>query len=258
MTVLHIDLDNTLIYSHKHDIGKAKINVEVYQGRKISFLTEKTYKNLQKIKKNALIVPTSTRSIEQYSRVNLQIGNIPYALVCNGGILLVNGVKEPSWYRTSLELIRESIPALNAAQHFLEKDVRRKFELRFIEELFLFTKCDEPESVVEELKEITDSDMADVFHNKDKVYVVPRNLCKGKAVERFREYMKADKIIAAGDSGFDISMLRAADMGIVPHGFRQEYSVDFFLEEMPGNKIFSEEMTEKILELCKSECKTAL
>jgi len=256
MTVLHIDLDNTLIYSYKHDIGNTRINVEIYQGREISFLTENTYDNLRKIKENILIVPTSTRSIEQYNRINLRIGNLPYALVCNGGILLVNGEKEPSWYQTSLEIIQESLPALNTARHFLEKDMRRKFELRFIEELFLFTKCNEPESVINELKEITDPCTTDVFHNNEKVYVVPKNLSKGKAVERFREYIKADKVIAAGDSGFDISMLRAADIGIAPHGFRQEFSIDFQLEEMPGNGIFSDELTEKILELCKPGSRT--
>lgn len=252
MTVLHIDLDNTMIYSYKHNIGKARINVEIYQGREISFLTENTYENLKRIKENVLIVPTSTRSIEQYRRIDLRIGNIPYALVCNGGVLLVDGQKDTSWYQTSLELIRESLPALQTAQHFLEKDNRRKFELRFIEELFLFTKCDQPESVVRELKAILDTNTADILHNKEKVYVVPRNLSKGKAVERFRKYIRAGKIIAAGDSEFDISMLRAADIRIAPHGFQQEYSIDFGIDEMPGTKIFSDEMTEKILELCQT------
>ena len=253
MTVLHVDLDNTLIYSYKHDIGNDRINVEVYQGREISFLTGTTYENLRKLKEKLLIVPTSTRSIEQYNRINLRIGSISYALVCNGGVLLVNGEKETSWYRTSLELIRESLPTLDTARHFLEKDTRRKFELRFIENLFLFTKCDEPENVVIELREILDTSIADVFHNKEKIYVVPEKLSKGIAVERFREYIKADRVIAAGDSRFDISMLRAADTGIAPHGFRQEFSIDFNIEEMPGNRVFSEEMTERILELCKTE-----
>ena len=253
MTVLHIDLDNTLIYSYKNNIGNSKINAEIYQGREISFLTENTYENLKKIKENVLIVPTSTRSIEQYNRINLRIGNIPYALVCNGGILLADGKKESSWYQTSLKLIKESLPALNTARHFLERDTRRKFELRFIEELFLFTKCDEPEAVVEELKEILDTDMADIFHNKEKVYVVPGNLNKGMAVERFREYIKADYTIAAGDSNFDISMLRAADIGIAPRGFRQEYPINFEIEEMPGNRIFSDEMSDRILELCQTK-----
>lgn len=250
MTVFHVDLDNTLIYSYKHDIGNDRRNVEIYQGREVSFLTGTTYRNLIKLKEKVLIVPTSTRSIEQYGRINLGIGNIPYALVCNGGVLLVNGEREPSWYQTSLQLIRESLPALDTARHFLEKDVRRKFELRFIENLFLFTKCHEPEAVVAELEKILDSEMADVFHNKEKVYVVPVKLSKGTAVERFRKYIHADRVIAAGDSRFDISMLRAADTGIAPRGFRQEFSPDFPVEEMPGDRIFSDEMSEKILQLC--------
>lgn len=252
MTVLHVDLDNTLIYSYKHDIGNDRINAEIYQGREVSFLTGTTYKNLRNLKEKLLIVPTSTRSIEQYNRVNLQIGSIPYALVCNGGVLLVNGEKESSWYQTSLQMIRESLPALDRARHFLEKDTRRKFELRFIENLFLFTKCNEPENVVMELQAILDTGVADVFHNKEKVYVIPEKLSKGTAVERFRKYINADRVIAAGDSRFDISMLLAADTGIAPHGFRQAFSIDSNIEEMSGNKIFSDEMTERILDLCET------
>lgn len=247
MTVLHIDLDNTLIYSYKHDIGNDKINVEIYQDREISFVTKRTYENLKKISRQMLLIPTSTRSIEQYNRINLQIGDIPYALVCNGGVLLADGEKVSSWYQTSMELIRESLPALDAARHILERDSRRKFELRFIEDLFLFTKCEEPEAVIEELKKTLDTDAVDIFHNKEKVYVVPKKLSKGKAVERFREYIGADRVIAAGDSEFDISMLRAADLGIAPHGFRQKYFIDFQIEEMSGSEIFSDELTEKIL-----------
>lgn len=252
MTVLHIDLDNTLIYSYKHDIGNDKRNVEIYQNREVSFLTGTTYRNLKKLREMLLIVPTSTRSIEQYNRIDLGIGDIPYALVCNGGVLLVKGEREPSWYQTSLQMIQESLPTLDAAWHFLEKDPHRKFELRFIENLFLFTKCCEPESVVTELEELLDTDMVEVFYNREKVYVVPRKLSKGTAVERFREYLPADRVIAAGDSRFDISMLRAADMGIAPRGFRQRFSLDFPLEEMPGNKIFSDELSERILELSKT------
>lgn len=250
MIVLHIDLDNTLIYSYKRDIGKAKRNVEIYQGREISFITENTLRNLRAIQKKMLIVPTSTRAIEQYDRISLPIRPLPYALVCNGGILLANGTREPSWYQASLEFIQESVPALESARRFLERDVRRRFELRFIEELFLFTKCDQAEAVVRQLQEVSDRATVNIFHNKEKVYVVPVNLSKGKAVERFREYIGADRVIAAGDSAFDVSMLREADIGIAPHGFTQEYSVDFQIYEMPGKRIFSDEMTDKILEMC--------
>lgn len=250
MTVLHIDLDNTLIYSYRHDIGSEKISVEDYQDREISFLTRYTYENLKKIKEKILIVPTSTRSVEQYGRIDLRIGQISFALVCNGGVLLVDGKKDASWYRTSLESIGESLPVLEDARHLLERDIRRKFELRFIENLFLFTKCDCPELVVKELKTALDTDLVDFFYNGEKVYAVPRELSKGKAVERFRKYTGAQRIVAAGDSEFDISMLRAADLRIAPRGYSQKYAVDFSVEEMAGRRIFSDEMTDRIWGMC--------
>ena len=56
MIAFHTDLDNTLIYSYKHDIGPRKRNVELYQGREISYITEETYHLLQLVKNEMLIV----------------------------------------------------------------------------------------------------------------------------------------------------------------------------------------------------------
>lgn len=253
MTIFNADLDNTLIYSYKHDIGRDKINVELYRGREISFVTGKTHENLKKIREKFLIVPTSTRSIEQYARINLHIGSLPYALVCNGGVLLVHGEKDAAWYGESLELIRESLPELETAGAFLEKDSRRKYELQFIEDLFLFTKCDSPEEVAAELKEKLDSRRVKVFRNGEKVCVVPASLSKGTAVERFRRYKNADRVIAAGDSEFDLSMLQAADISLAPCGYRKQYSPSFPVEETKGTGLFSEELTERVLELTRKE-----
>ena len=55
MVVFCTDLDNTIIYSYKHDIGDRKRNVELYQGREISFITDKTYDLLRVIKNNIII-----------------------------------------------------------------------------------------------------------------------------------------------------------------------------------------------------------
>lgn len=51
------------------------------------------------------IIPTSTRTEEQYKRIDLDIGIVPYALVCNGGVLLVNGKRDREWYLESLQMI---------------------------------------------------------------------------------------------------------------------------------------------------------
>lgn len=223
MIVFHTDLDNTLIYSYKHNIGRDKRCVEVYQGREISFMTHETYELLHKLCswENALnhknpffIVPTTTRTIEQYQRIDLGVGGFRYALVCNGGVLLADGAEDKRWYQESLKLIGDSRKELQKALKLLETEKRRNFELRFIRELFVFTKCEEPEQVVETLRGTLDAALVDVFNNGVKVYVVPKRLSKGEAVERFRKYIGADYVIAAGDSEFDISMLKAADAGI--------------------------------------------
>ena len=44
MKILCTDLDNTIIYSYKHDIGNEKMNVELYKEREISFITKRTFK----------------------------------------------------------------------------------------------------------------------------------------------------------------------------------------------------------------------
>ena len=91
--ILCADMDNTIIYSYKRNIGENKLNVELYNGREISFISEKTHDLLKKVNEKITIIPTSTRTEEQYKRIDLDIGIVPYALVCNGGVLLVNGVK---------------------------------------------------------------------------------------------------------------------------------------------------------------------
>ncbi|MBQ9140495.1 MAG: sucrose-6-phosphate hydrolase, partial [Lachnospiraceae bacterium] len=105
MVVFNVDMDNTLIYSYKHDIGESKRCAEIYQGREISFMTDKTSKLLRELARKVLIVPTTTRTRQQYERIDLGLGKIPYALVCNGGVLIKDGVEVEDWYAGSKALI---------------------------------------------------------------------------------------------------------------------------------------------------------
>ena len=221
--ILCADMDNTIIYSYKRNIGENKLNVELYNGREISFISEKTHDLLKKVSEKMTIIPTSTRTEEQYKRIELDIGIVPYALVCNGGVLLVNGKRDREWYLESLQMIRNSRPEMEKAQQILAGDSRRKFELRFLDELFIFTKCEKPEEVVEDLQAKLTTKLVDVFHNGEKVYVVPVNLSKGMAVRRLRKRLQPAYIIAAGDSEFDVSMVEESDLGLVPAGFKKIY-----------------------------------
>ena len=66
------DLDGTLIYS-KRRFGEETLNVsvrnvEVYNGREISFMTEKAIALLRELSDEMMFVPVTTRTVEQYNR----------------------------------------------------------------------------------------------------------------------------------------------------------------------------------------------
>ena len=169
-------------------------------------------------------------------------------MVCNGSVLLVDGKKDKDWYEESLRLAKPSNLEVKKALEYLENDKRRIFELRYIEDLFVFTKCYKSETVVNELREYLDKNLVNVFNNKEKVYVLPTSLSKGKAIERLRKYLKVEFIIAAGDSEFDISMVEAADVGLVPHGFKSEFNIKSDIYEMGKEGLFSEQLLSKCLQ----------
>lgn len=250
MVVFNTDLDNTMIFSYKHDIGKEKRNVEIYEGREISFITEKTFHLIQRVKEKVLFVPTTTRTVEQYERIDLGIGTPKYALTCNGGVLLIDGTEDERWYQESKDLVLDAVEEMKMAITMLEQDLRRTLDVRFIKELFVFTKCEEPENVVKELRQKLDTALVDVFNTGVKVYVIPKNLSKGKALKRFRKYVKADCVIAAGDSEFDISMFDEADLAIAPWKLADRFEVSAKTVRMPEKKVFSEEVLEYVLEYC--------
>lgn len=250
MDILCTDLDQTLIYSYKHEIGKEKRCVELYQGREVSFLTEKTYQLLSELKKRICIVPVTTRTIAQYERIDLGIGRLRYALTCNGGVLLVNGKREQTWYQKSLEMVKDSKEELQQAFQCLEKSGERTFEIRLIEELFLFTKCRHSQTVARQLQERLRPRFADIYTNGEKIYIVPKALNKGTALQRLRAYTGAQRVFAAGDSVFDIPMMEQADLAAAPAAFEQMGGLCLQggqIHVMPGNRVFSEELLEFLL-----------
>ena len=82
MNILFTDLDNTLIYSKKTDIAE-KIPVELYNGEINSFMSKYSYELLHKLNEMLLIVPITTRTYIQYSRIDLGF-NPKYVLCANG------------------------------------------------------------------------------------------------------------------------------------------------------------------------------
>ncbi len=256
MVIFYTDLDNTLIYSYKHEIGQEKTCVEMYENREVSYISKKTRYLLEEVAKNILVVPTTTRSVEQYNRIRLGLGSFPYALVCNGGVLLENGTPDLAWQEESLALARPGMGELEKAASILQNDPARCLDIRMIEGLFLFTKSSQPELSAGKLSECLDNTLVDVFCNGTKLYVLPKKLDKGTALKRFKQRMGADRAIAAGDSLFDIPMLEAADVAVAPAalGFcasrssNRPHPPDQLAAALGGETLFSESMLEYVLD----------
>lgn len=246
LIVFHSDLDNTLIYSFRHEIGEEKVCVERYGGREASFMTKRSLFLLDGIRKKALFVPVTTRTEEQYGRIVFPAGTPDYALVCNGGVLLRAGGEVPEWYEDSRRRTKESYGELLRAERAMEQDTDRTMEVRNIRELFLFTKSGRPLRTAARLKEELDPGLVKVFTNGSKVYVLPEGLDKGTAVRRFRDYIKADRVLAAGDSEFDIPMLTAADLAYAPEDLTGKGSFGAHVRGITGADVFSDAFLQKV------------
>ena len=251
MIIFNTDLDNTMIFSYKHDIGSDKICAEIYQGREVSYLTRKTARLLKEVNDAVVLVPTTTRTLEQYFRIDLGIGTPKYALACNGGVLLVDGEEDERWYKESLELADDCQCELAKAEDILERDENRALDVRNISSLFVFTKSTQPVLTVEKLRESLDTDKMDVFYNGVKVYAVPKRLGKGIAVDRLRKRLGADMVIAAGDSEFDVPLLNAADKAIAPRDFPEFEKLSGTPIIQDTDEVFSEFVLSKVLEQAK-------
>lgn len=223
MLIFATDLDNTLIYSQKKS-AQNSCCVEWKEGRELSYMTEESYKRLQKINENEkiCIVPITTRSLEQYQRISLLKNEPELAIVANGGILLLNGKVDENWRKESLEIISESRQELEKAWAYLEADENRNFELRNIDDMFLFTKSKKPADTIIGLERVLNRSMVSVIENYNKIYVIPRVLDKGLAMKRLRNYLKEKylkenqmfTVLAAGDSSFDTPMLQEAEYAV--------------------------------------------
>lgn len=250
MIVFASDLDNTLIYSYKREIGSHKKMVELYEGREVSFMTEKSYDLFSKVRQKVMLIPVSTRSIQQYRRISFPEQWTPeIAFTSNGGVLLRKGKVDLEWLKESKRLIQGAQEELECAERILERDEKRILDVRRVDGLFVFTKSSCPEKTNVRLKENLNGEIVNVFQNGCKVYVLPKILNKGMALQRLKKQLSIEYLIAAGDSLFDVPMLDTADKAYFPEVLGED-SVKKPSEKtiIRKNEIMSDRMLEEIWE----------
>lgn len=247
MIVFNVDIDNTLIYSHKKNILKEKFCVDIYENREISFMTKRTHELLLEIREKIVVVPTTTRTVQQYKRINFNQDEFKYALTCNGSVLLIDGEIDEAYYNESQNLAKSSQNDMKKAIEFLNDDPDRDLDIRFIENLFVYTKTLQPEKTFQSLTNLLNTDVVDVLVTGNKIYVVPKTLNKGENINRFRKILNPETVLSAGDSNFDIPMLNVSDFSFAPFNILEKEKLRdnvilFGDDKKESDLLFSEEM----------------
>lgn len=226
------DLDRTVIYSAAAlaltgpDVDAPRLLcVEVYQQAPLSYVTETAAATLEQLAAATTLVPTTTRTPEQYLRVHLPGPPPQFAITANGGRLLVDGVVDGDWSAHVAEQLTASAPLeevrerLSGAGDFL-------LRLRTAEDLFAYAVVDRaamPTAWVEELGGWCGERGWGVSVQGRKVYCVPDGLRKSSAAREVATRTRSTTLLAAGDSLLDTDLLLAADAAVRPaHGELQD------------------------------------
>ncbi|BBB91466.1 MAG TPA: HAD family hydrolase [Methylomusa anaerophila] len=234
------DLDQTLIYSQSSfrlapgAIPPALNLVEIHEGREISYVANSVALRLQRLLDNVCFVPVTTRTIEQYRRISLFRRDFTpdYAIVCNGGHILVRGNPDEAWnrqVRANMEQFcadRSLILArFGELQH--ESWIQSSRTVDRLFDYFIVERATVPAAELNSFTEWAEQQNWRVSLQGRKLYFVPKVVNKWDAVAHVRNLTGRTRIAAAGDSLLDLCMLEQADFAIAPcHGEIWEHHSD--------------------------------
>lgn len=222
------DLDQTLIYSRRAfrlppgTVEPPLRVVEVYDGAAASFVTATAAARLQQLATDFPVVPVTTRTVEQYRRIDLGPA-LPRAVVANGGTLLVDGEPDPAWAAGVARRLQAAGAPLPEVRVLAERMADPSWVrlLRVADGLFVYLVAHD-RTLIPDLSglEATLTGLGWTLSVQGrKVYLVPAALTKQAGVDEVVRRTGATAIAAAGDSLLDREMLLAADVAVRPaHG----------------------------------------
>lgn len=242
MILFASDLDNTIIHSYKN-IRATDICVEIMGGKELSFMTAHSYSLFQKINDLCTFVPITTRSVEQFGRIKLTEGNLNFAVTSNGGVLLRQGEIDEEWFSESQNMVEPFMSEMKDCIHLMKRDCG--IDATLVNGFFVFGKSESPEQTKKILEILGRyAKRFELYSLGSKIYVIPRTMNKGNALERLKKILKSEHAISAGDSLLDLPMLCVADKSFVPAQY--PYRGENFISS-PGEKHFSDFVLDSVL-----------
>jgi hypothetical protein len=232
-TVACTDLDRTLIYSASAlalsgpDAELPRLLcVELYDSRPLSFITESAAASLDLLSTTATLVPTTTRTPEQYLRVQLPGKPPAFAICANGGHLLVDGEDDRAWNDLVRKRIAEGASVEEVHAHLEAISGDFVVGLRVAAGLFAYAVVDRatvPDAWIAELTAWCQERGWEVSLQGRKIYCIPASLTKSAAAAEVADRAGAEILLATGDSLLDQELMECADAAIRPaHGELEE------------------------------------
>ncbi|AVK47529.1 hypothetical protein AXY43_05540 [Clostridium sp. MF28] len=229
------DLDRTLIYSNKF-IGKEQneICIETINCEEISYMSLKSIEYLREILKHKKFIPTTTRSIEQYRRINFEEQDIyfEWSIVSNGGNILYKGEVVKEWN----EILNEKMKTCESLELVMERFKENYSnacgikKIRDVDDIFFYIVIDKEvfdENYIENFKEFLLKFRWDLYVNDRKIYFLPKVVTKEAAIEFLSSYLNEKKFGVLGDSIMDLNMLKCAQNAYIPRGsYIESYEVN--------------------------------
>lgn len=232
------DLDRTMIYS-RNAFGPVAaadtVCVEHLDGEPLSYMTTTAATRLRELAHAAAVVPTTTRTVEQFLRIRLPGRPWRYAVTSNGGNILVDGVPDLGWRAGIDSAVRTGGATLAEIGAELRARIDEGWvsKFRVADDLFcyLVVVADAvPAGFLAEWDDWCRARGWSASQQGRKIYTMPLAVCKSRAVAEVRGRLTAagalDPValtVAAGDGALDAEMLAAADRAIRPrHGELEE------------------------------------
>lgn len=220
-----VDLDQTVVFSAR-SAGEAgpSVVVERLDGAPLSSMTVGAHAAYAALAARARVVPVTTRTVEQYRRIALPVP-APHAVCANGGVLLVDGVRDEAWDAATAGLLAGTAPVAEV-RALLDRDADRPWVrlVRTAEDLFVYlvaqSRAAFPDGWLDDLGVVLAPLGWRVSLQGRKAYAVPDGLTKAAAVERLVERLVEQRgseqrggelrppvVLAAGDSLLDAPLL---------------------------------------------------
>lgn len=238
------DLDNTLLVSHRNRHA-GDICVELNKGSGQSFMTQRGIEFLRQVNKRIGFVPITTRSLEQYRRIDWPDGCEPeYAVTTNGAILLRKGEVDENWSQRTRQIVDTCRDKMFEQQKILSSSKYFRY-CRVVDDSYLFLYCSEDADIETCVEKCSRSQTAFTLGQLGrKIYLFPSGLGKGEALKRLKEHLLSNYVYAAGDSPMDVSMLNVADMSFAPTELKGLVGENCLFQ--PDGILFSEWLLDEI------------